>query len=798
MKHASQEFGRYEEFCWVDYAPNGAKSRNKIVDYKKIEIPSEATDVFTSVCRFQDDFRDQASNSQTVKGCDNFLAYSDYLYLDVDDAKLENALGATRLHIRRFVDDFAVPLDAMKVYFSGKKGFHLLIPAELIGWEPSATLHNIMRSMAIEIAGNTLFDSKVYGKVQLFRVPGTIHSETKLYKIRIDPGDLISGLTVDEIKRRASVNEQWEPTENLEFEPSKNLHQLYLNCREKVEGQMGSKPVSAPPCILKLMKGSEEGERSEAGIRIASYFHAKGLPKNEAKVALTDWNSKCKPPLPLEELRAILDSAFSNTYGYSCNDSLLKSVCDKANCKKRLRWQERDETVEQVTTARLADGTAIEMLYDPDRNPSTFFAIYRENKVEYVDKTEDARRGKTLKPFDADPAVTKRLLFLADRATDFGTVDDLFIELRDFVRKYVSLPDDLVELVTLYAMSTWIYDSFRTVPYLHVTGAHGTGKSRLLAVLRPFCYKSIKASSSSSMAWIFRTLDRFLGTLILDEADFADSTNKSDIVKLLNLGYEVGGAVDRCSVKGEDFEPVSYSVFGPKICAGRFGWEEPSLESRCIGIEMDAVSDCTRFPTNLPVNFEEISLPLVGKLLMLRMVHRNHKFLEYDLYEITKEPRLKQIVQPLYGVARLLQPESGVLNRLDEFVKQQNQAMATLRIDSIEGLVLQSILILQSQVLKRVISLKEVTRGVNESAGNTGHNALSEKKIGSIVRNSLGLGTSRTNKGYVIQLDPTNERRLEQLGSRYQIQTGEAVKAKSASQSAPCSPNPTLVAAQGF
>ena len=50
------------------------------------------------------------------------------------------------------------------------------------------------------------------------------------------------------------------------------------------------------------------------------------------------------------------------------------------------------------------------------------------------------------------------------------------------------------------------------------------------------CYKPIFASGASTVSPLFRILDSFRGTLIIDEDDFRFSDEKAEVVKILNNG----------------------------------------------------------------------------------------------------------------------------------------------------------------------------------------------------------------------------------------------------------------------
>ena len=72
----------------------------------------------------------------------------------------------------------------------------------------------------------------------------------------------------------------------------------------------------------------------------------------------------------------------------------------------------------------------------------------------------------------------------------------------------------------------------------HICGsrANGSRKTRALIALGSVAYKGFFASGASTVSPIFRTLDSFGGTLVLDEADLRFSDKTADLVKILNNG----------------------------------------------------------------------------------------------------------------------------------------------------------------------------------------------------------------------------------------------------------------------
>jgi hypothetical protein len=143
-----------------------------------------------------------------------------------------------------------------------------------------------------------------------------------------------------------------------------------------------------------------------------------------------------------------------------------------------------------------------------------------------------------------------------------------------------------------------------------------------LLTVGSLCRLPIFASAASTISPIFRLLDAFRGTLILDEGDFRFSDEKSEIVKILNNGNARGFPVLRTEVSPKkEFDPRAYHVFGPKIIATRGFFQDRALESRCVTEDMRGGSLRSEIPLNLDERFHEEARSIGNQLLLYRLRH---------------------------------------------------------------------------------------------------------------------------------------------------------------------------------
>src|SRR5947199_3333959 len=184
---------------------------------------------------------------------------------------------------------------------------------------------------------------------------------------------------------------------------------------------------------------------------------------------------------------------------------------------------------------------------------------------------------------------------------EYVSEEELLAEIQEFIHRYVDVTPLFEKIASYYVLFTWVFDSFNELPYLRLRGDPGSGKTRFLLTVGSLCYKPIFASGASTVSPLFRILDAFRGTLIIDEGDFRLSDERAEIVKILNNGNARGFPVLRSEVSGKkgEFNPRAYAVFGPKLVATRGFFQDRALESRCITEEMNNYRQRVDDPLNL-------------------------------------------------------------------------------------------------------------------------------------------------------------------------------------------------------
>jgi len=173
-------------------------------------------------------------------------------------------------------------------------------------------------------------------------------------------------------------------------------------------------------------------------------------------------------------------------------------------------------------------------------------------------------------------------VLLPSESARMESLDALATEIRSFVHRYFDCPAEFESVAVLYCLLTWVYEACRAVPYLRLIGLPGSGKSRGTETIGSLCYRAVSMSGATTSAALFRVIDAVGGTLLLDEADFADSQVGADITKVLNNGYQQGSPITRMEKVGDTLEPRLFVPFGPKIINGRKPFRDDATESRCL------------------------------------------------------------------------------------------------------------------------------------------------------------------------------------------------------------------------
>lgn len=313
-------------FRFVDTALQGVNSRNKLMDIHNVKQYIGLVDCYMTYFRYNNDMVFHFREKKTVGGYQG-QAYSDWLPIDIDNESLQEAQDNLNKLVQN-LQSFDVDASICRFYFSGSKGFHIMIPSRLFGACPSNDINKRFRAVALSLSKGIKIDTSIYDKTRIFRLPNTINSRSNLFKIELFPFEAMN-LPIKEILEKAKAPVKRLPIKT-NVEVNENLKNIYDNAlAQSTKRDNGNvEGVKAYLCMKKLNQGVGNGERDNVGIRVASHLKRSGLSKPMIWNALVAWNELNSPPLEKHELDRIYEQGLTQ-YEFGCNDHILKANCDK-------------------------------------------------------------------------------------------------------------------------------------------------------------------------------------------------------------------------------------------------------------------------------------------------------------------------------------------------------------------------------------------------------------------------------------------------------------------------------------
>lgn len=311
----------YPDYKYVSLITYNVRKFRLVVDTSLINEPYKLSDCYKSWCRFNDDIRKyQKAHNKSLQGYDG-LCYSDFLPIDIDNKeKPERSLYSCRDLLQFLEQTYDVPIEAIRIYFSGSKGFHLEIPTVLFGnIKPSTNLPTIYKTIVISFGFNDI-DTSIYHLNGLWRLFNSVNSKSGLYKIPLTYAD-INTLTYEQICHKAKVPNKtviWTP-----FNDWNGIESLQLLWKQSIPAVSEKLTVPKNSVSNKKSKidfpGVVEGKRNNTAFEIAMQLKVRGYTLNEVNEYIVKvWNPKNIPPESnIRSLYRTVESAF----GYNHYDS---------------------------------------------------------------------------------------------------------------------------------------------------------------------------------------------------------------------------------------------------------------------------------------------------------------------------------------------------------------------------------------------------------------------------------------------------------------------------------------------
>jgi hypothetical protein len=359
------------KFQWVDFAAHYQKGfRNHIVpiaDVPGLTRSFNSYGCYATYFFFSDELLTYMSAQNGVPTVSGYAGkvWAPYLPIDLDHPELTPALGAARQLSQFFFERWQIDPNALQIYFSGAKGFHLMLDCRLFGRiAPARSLPAIFDSLrrhwaqAIAEPLRETIDLSIKDRMRLLRLPNTIHEKSNLYKIILSAEELMS-LNAEQIRALAQQPRSLEVTDATGFlarvavkknpaaeELFQRVRRQFKKLTRKAFIYQFRRPgdlrhIEFPCAGAQAIWGShiESGYRNNCAIRLASELRLLGLNAEETYDKLAEWNERNAIELAADELRSVVRSAYQHRfpYRYSCRDDIFRRYCplqDDKSCRQ--------------------------------------------------------------------------------------------------------------------------------------------------------------------------------------------------------------------------------------------------------------------------------------------------------------------------------------------------------------------------------------------------------------------------------------------------------------------------------
>ncbi len=384
-------------------------------------------------------------------------------------------------------------------------------------------------------------------------------------------------------------------------------------------------------------------------------------------------------------IRELMDRSAAPKWNNRSDESYRNSVIKDAltgdvyNLNQSEQPSKDDSDVKKIPSI-VTDELIIEQV---KKDNNLCYAVWNGEEIDYKDEIKID--GQKYKPI-SDDLVKDNVVKLAEEPQKYNNINSLIEEIKQFIHRWLDISNDFEEMAAWYVLLSWTYDKFSTIPYLRFHGDWGTGKTRAVKTIGGLCYKALDTAGATTSAAVERMVTRWGGCMLMNEADFFNSDASSQMVKVLNEGFESDNAIVKAHKEDQE-GLVTTNPYSPKILATRQKWKDQALESRCLTETMHETQREDILPI-LTDEFHNKQQELRNKLLMFRFKNYR-KFDENKVKEIWSEIKQmdleRRLVQATINFSVLFYNDKEMFERYTQFIQSRQKELKKQRAATFDG-----------------------------------------------------------------------------------------------------------------
>jgi len=345
----------------------------------------------------------------------------------------------------------------------------------------------------------------------------------------------------------------------------------------------------------------------------------------------------------------------------------------------------------------------------------------------------------------------------------------LATEIDAFIKSYLEMPLDSDYLIlAMWVFHTYLIEKFNTTPILYFYGVKETGKSRAGEVLSELAFRAQRLTSLTE-ATLFRSVELFKPTLIIDEIKLLGKGGNQGLADLIKTTYKRGLKVSRVNLNknGED-QIEYYDTFTPLVICTTESIPD-IIESRCILFTMQKNSN----PQIEKMIDQKWANDLRERLTIFRA---NYITKELPEAQYIARGRLNEIMFPLYQSLLMVGPERK--NEFIDIVKRIQKSKENEDGMSLEAEIVKAIDDEYQENQNKQFLTQVISKRLNEIRSE--NEQISDRAVSSRIKR-LGFDKIRIKNGRMgFRI---NDERMGSLKTKYKITRGtEASEASEGSE----------------